>query len=120
MKRISLFLALCLAMSSFAFATTTNSADEDPIIRVQPVEKKAFKVHLANLQKETTRVVLTNLNGTTFFKETIRKHNGYAKKFDLDKMPQGRYLLKVSQGGEDHTKVIYLDEDTMRISGVTK
>lgn len=120
MKRFSLFLALCLAMSSFAFASTSNNADDNPIFRVKPVETKAIQVNLANLQQVTTSISLTDLSGKTFFKETIRKHNGYAKKFDLEKIPNGRYVLTVKQDGESYSKVIYVDNDAMRISGITK
>lgn len=120
MKRFSLFLALCLAMTSFANATTTNPANDDPIFRIKPVETKVFQINLANLQKKPTSVSLTNLKGTTFFKETIRNHNGYARKLNLGQLPNGRYVLTVKQNGEALSKVIYVDKDAMRISGITK
>lgn len=120
MKRFSLFLAMCLAISSFAFAGTSSTPDEDPIFRVKPIESKSFQVTLANLKKTTTSISLTNLSGTTFFKETIKKHNGYSKKLNLNKLPNGRYVLTVKQNGEKYSKVIYVDDDAMRISGITK
>lgn len=121
MKRFSLFLAICLAVTTFSFATTTNpTIEDDPIVRVKVVDAKIFQINLANLQKETTNVKLTNLRGTTYFKETIRNHNGYGKKINIDQIPNGRYVLTITHNKSSVTKVIYIDDDAIRVSGQTQ
>ena len=120
MKQVKLLLALlCLSfLATATFANPDPSAD-NVILSVEPVKAKTIEVHMANLQKTPTRLILKELNGDAiFFRETIRNHNGYGKKLSLEKLPKGRYLLTVSQKDAEWTSVVYVDSEKVQVSGI--
>lgn len=86
-------------------------------MRVKPTETKAIQITLANLQQTTTNLALKNLDGKVYYYDTIRKHNGYGKNLNLDKVPQGRYLLTVWQKDTEVTSVVVVGKDEIKVSG---
>lgn len=123
MKRITkLFLLLSLTMATtFAMANTVlPEATGKVIIRTKTVGEKAVRVHLANLQQSVTVVKLENIAGDEFFKEVVKNHNGYAADLNLNAVPEGRYVLKVTQDGEEWAQVIRVDNNGIYLSKVTR
>ena len=113
------FLALVatLALTLPAFAMANNTPAPGKLKFSTKVDGKKVMVHLANLQEMTTTISLENLNGDTrFYRGTIKKHNGYATQLHLDKLPNGRYTLKVDNNGEHYAKVIKVEGDQVWIS----
>lgn len=91
----------CLCLSFFvstpAFAADSGP-DEPLIVRSRPVFD-GLEITVANLEKETTRVELVNLDDDReIFTDNIRNHNGYRYKLNTDQLKHGRYLLKVKKG----------------------
>ncbi len=122
MKRIKLFvLALGLGLvANFAFANPNGGDSEKVILNVEAVGNKKVKVHLSNLQKITTNVVLTNLDGEIIFQEKIRDHNGYGKNLSLKRLPKGRYILSITQKDADPWQsVVLLQDNEVKVSRVT-
>ena len=120
MKHFKFILAgLCLSLfATFGFANP-NPDSEHLIMRVKLQDAKSIDVILANLQQEKTNLTLSSLDGTTYFFDTIRKHNGYGKNLSLSKMPQGRYILKVTQKGKELTSVIVVGKEKVKVSRVS-
>lgn len=120
MKHVKLILAgLCLSlMATFGFANP-NPDSEHLIMRVKSHEAKSINITLANLQLETTNLTLSSLDGTVYFSDIIRKHNGYGKSLSLHKVPQGRYVLKVTQKGTELTSVVVVGEEKVKVSRVS-
>ena len=120
MKRIALLLALCFGVATFSAVAAPSNDSGDLIVRIQPLKNKVFKLTLANLQQESTKVTLTNLSGTTtFFEDRISKHNGYTRKLNISNLANGRYVLTVKQNGREEVKVLYLKDDQILVSGYT-
>lgn len=120
MKHVKFMLAgLCLSlMATFGFANP-NPDSENLIMRVKSQEAKSIDITLANLQQQKTNLSLKSINGTTYFVDVIRNHNGYGKSLSLHKVPQGRYILTVSQKGTELMSVIVVGEEKVKVSRVS-
>lgn len=109
-----LFLSL-IATSSFA---NPNPDSENLIMRVNSTDAKSINITLANLQQVTTSLALKSIDGKIYYADTIRKHNGYGKSLSLHKVPNGRYVLTVSQKGTELTSVLVVRNDEIKVSRV--
>ncbi len=90
----TLLIAALILLSSWC--STARNADNHPIMRIEKSHlSQSIEVQLANLQQQTTRIALQDLEGTVWFSESVSKQNGYSKKLDLNGMPEGRYLCLV-------------------------
>lgn len=111
MKYLSLVLALCLSLTIPAVANVTNPADEIQMY-VTPVSEKTVDVALANLQQQRTTISIVSLDGsTTYYRDIVKKHNGYRKRLHLNELQDGRYVLVVEQGTEKRQQVIVLKKN---------
>ena len=120
MKRFTgMLLTLAfLLVGTFSNATPAPivTSDEDPKIISEVADYMSIKVQLVNLQQETTIVKLEDLSGKEYYKKTIKEHNGFARKLDLNDLREGRYLLKIEQDGHKWVQVVFVDEDVIRLS----
>lgn len=99
-----------ILLSSFvsipADAASIPFPDEPMIVRSQ-VGVMGLEVIIANLEQAITRVSLTNLDtDVQHFSDVVRKHNGYSWNLNLDKLPEGRYLLAVKKGDTVRQQVL--------------
>lgn len=70
-----------------------------------------LEVLIANLEQEKTTVSFTSLDtGLFYFKDRIRKHNGYTYNLNFDRLEFGRYLLTVKKGNTVRKQVILKSE----------
>ena len=116
MKKLLLALAVitsCAISPSFA-----NITYDDILIYVDNSEGKAFNLQLANLQKVSTKVAIKDMDGSIYFEDYITDHNGYAKKINLKKLKDGKYLLNVMQGKQKLVQVIVVKGDKLWFSKV--
>lgn len=110
----------CLFAFAFILLTLPLAANDDPILKVRSeVDGKALIVQITNLQQQPAKMVLESLDGEeTFFTKTIRNHNGYRSKIDLEKLPRGRYIFKVVQDGKAYKQVVLIRENSVKLSSV--
>ena len=112
MKRMLVFLVCLFALSTFPAVAAdypTETEPENILVRTKALNAHSFKLVLANLQQENTRIVLEDISGTRmYFNHTVRKHNGFATVLNLEKVPEGRYVLRIIQNNEALTQVIAL------------
>lgn len=122
MKRFTgMLLALAFVFAgTYSYATSTfdSSIEDDPKIVSKVIDLKALKVQLVNLQKETTIVKLEDMSGTEFYRRTIKDHNGFARRLDLNQLDNGRYMLKIEQGSKQWVQVVLVDDDQVRVSKI--
>jgi hypothetical protein len=79
--------ALLLLIVGYAFAFS-------PVVRIAGEKKIELKL---NNVSENTELVIKDLNGYTFYSETIEKSQGiYAKTFDLTTLPNGTYQVELT------------------------
>lgn len=112
MKYLSLLLAVCLAFVALP-ASANPTKPETITVEVKAVNKKTVEVALTNLQRERTDITLQSLDkNTTFYRETLRKHNGFRKRLNLKDLSEGKYLLTIQQSGETYEQVIVIKDAT--------
>ncbi|MCB0635038.1 MAG: hypothetical protein KDC54_00390 [Lewinella sp.] len=88
----------------------SSVTDQDQVIRLQ----------LANLQGEKTVVSLTNLDGDAYFTNVVRDHNGYLVKLNMKQAEEGRYVLRVTQGDETYSQIVYYRQGEIVLSQVAE
>lgn len=108
-----------LAIASAVFYCTPALANTPPaklLLKVETVDHNHLVLHLANLLQETTEVSIQNFEGTTYFRQTITDHNGYAANLNLEALPEGRYLLRVNSKDSQIDQVLVKGEGTLFVS----
>jgi hypothetical protein len=119
MKRIVMLLLLALPM--LQVAAKSISADDRIIMRTSMTDFKIIKLQLANLQKSRTQVTVESLAGEKLLEEVIVKHNGYQTNLNLKELPNGRYILKVTNAdGENLRQVLVVSANGVQFSDVTE
>lgn len=111
MKYLSFMLALCLA-----FTLPVLASEPDPNAEVQmyvtKVSEKSLDVALTNLQNQRTTISIVSVDrAITYYRDIIKKHNGYRKRLNLSELQDGKYILVVERGTEKRQQVIVLKKD---------
>jgi hypothetical protein len=112
------FLSI-LAIASAVFYCTPALANTPPaklLLKVETVDQNHLTLHLANLQMETTVLSIQDFEGTTYFRQTINDHNGYAANINLEALPEGRYLLHITGKDSQIVQVVVKAEDALYVS----
>jgi hypothetical protein len=117
MKKSLSILTLAVAV----FWCTTLGATSTPdklLMKTHTVENTHLVLQLANLQQQKTVVSISDFAGTTYSRQTITDHNGYSVSMDLEQLPEGRYVLLVSQNGQQMKQIIYKNENMLLVSKI--
>ena len=120
MKNFMLIAALvCSVASTYAFNTEVPAKiDDDLIINVDQLDNKQFILHIANLQQQITNIKIQDLEGNIYYREKVKDHNGFAKKIDLKELPEGRYVLSITQNDRRFSQVVLVDSDNLLFSRI--
>lgn len=114
------FFALLLGLAIFslpAMANTNPEPADGKLIFKTTVDGKSVIYRLSNLQKQDTKVAIYSMNGDTrYYKGYISDHNGYAKRLNLKKLPEGKYKMVVENELESVTKVMKIEDDMILFS----
>lgn len=119
MKRIFFLAALLLGVMSMPYAHAAPPGGEI-LWKVVAKEGKVLKVNLANLQQVKTVVQLKDLKGSSYFTRVVRNHNGFLRLLNLSQLPEGKYVLSVSQSDEVISQVVVVDEDGLKLSAISR
>ena len=96
MKKYLVLLIACALACAFTFASG-NDNGENMIVKFQKGDiAKTVIVRLANLEKLPTEVGVLGADGIFWYSKFILWKNGYATEFNLNEMPEGDYVLYVS------------------------
>lgn len=117
MKKSLSILTLAVAI----FWCTTLGATPTPnklLMKTHTVDNTHLVLQLVNLQQLKTVVSLSDFAGTTYSRQTITDHNGYKVSMDLEQLPEGRYILLVSQNGQQMKQVVYKNDAMLLVSEV--
>ena len=109
-------LLLCFAQAQ---AANYPPVEGSLLLKVSQMEDNVLLLQVANMQQASTTVSLADLNGNTYFRQQVSKHNGYSWKVNLAEAPDGRYVLRVQQKGEQRSQVIYKNEDEIWLSQIS-
>jgi hypothetical protein len=124
MKKLFKWTTLVVALSllcTYSYANTTlPAAPAKMLVKVQQPESGVIMLHLANLQQINTTITLHDLEGTSYFRQQVNKHNGYSLKMSLSEVPDGRYIMRIHQAnGQEVSQIIYKSEDQLLLSQLT-
>ena len=119
--RVFAFLFCCM-LGSFGLLNANNDFDfGNMVMKTAASEEGNLILRLANLQTEVTNIRFTNLaENNLYFSKRVTKHNGYAAELDLEKLPDGRYLLEVSQKDVVLTQVIVRENNRLLFSDIVE
>ena len=112
--------AMALFATSFSLQANPPSEAGRLSLCARAIEGKMVVIQLVNLAEQPTFLSLRNTYGDLYYKESIRKHNGHRALLDLNKLPEGRYILSVSQKGMKKTQVIRVSEGQILVSHCQK
>lgn len=114
MKKLLMLLAACLMVMGTAPNLHANAypiPGSKMIVRITKGDAvKMLNVQVANLQKERTQVCLQDMDGKIWFSDYVLREAAYAKKFNLNGMPDGDYLFFVSNKRGSHLQMITMGE----------
>ncbi|GJM35598.1 MAG: hypothetical protein DHS20C18_45990 [Saprospiraceae bacterium] len=121
---MKVFKWMATAMFAFFFLSanavnTTNLPDNEDrlLLYINSVEGKSFVLQLANLQKETTNVLIEDLSHKeTLYYRRLKNHNGFSTKMNLKDLTEGRYKISIKQGDLEIIKVFRVENDELIFS----
>ena len=89
--RKSLIVGLTV-LSTMSFASVTDLQSN-----VKKTGEKSFALYLNDLSTNV-QIVLKDQEGRTLYKEQVKDRENYARNFNLDKLAEGEYTLKIEDG----------------------
>ncbi len=112
------FFLASFAFLLFAFAAPLAAADgNEPLIVRSQMSESGLELIVANLEQAFTTVTMENLDTKeSVFFDRIKNHNGYSYNFQLDALPKGRYLLKVTKDKTIRQQVIVIGKNGVMCS----
>lgn len=116
MKQLCLAIALLTATSFYTTISASGNYDAEPIVKIKSAEQQAsIDIFLANLLHETTYLEITDIRGTSIYKETIVDQRAYAKKLNLSDIVDGKYLVFVENDRIEVTQPVFIKKGTVEI-----
>lgn len=115
-----LLVALVLAVAT-AFSQPVQTGPDPQmkgklIINVDKGDQvKTIDIHLANLQKERTQIALQHVNSDLVYSEWVWGEHGFAKKINLNGMPEGEYVLFVRNKNIAYAQAIAMDDEDLAL-----
>jgi hypothetical protein len=117
-----LFAALLVSQPTFA----NPSVDEDAIVKVEvkgSIDSKLLLVDLSNLQTEYVSISILDGDEHVLYSEKVSNVKSFTKKFNLWKLQEGFYTLKVAQSKfktvqpfEVTSKNVIVDESVKKVN----
>lgn len=108
-KQLKVLTAMALILAALIVATAATENHE--IIRINKGDAaKTIDIRLANLQRNITTVILQDMEGVCWYRESIRNEDGYSKRLNLNGMPNGYYFCYVNNRNVFISQHLYLSE----------
>ncbi len=113
-------LALFLLCAYAPISAHAQVGDQDPMRVTSEADGMSLNILLVNLQKETTTINLSTIDGEeVFFTEEIANHNGYNMELQLQELPEGTYLLTVIKGNKIRHQVVVIEFGDVLLSSIS-
>lgn len=117
-KQIKLIVAMLLLGAATTFA---NQPPKSPSRLLVNIEKSTdaqacLDLRLANLEKQGTTISLQDLSGNQWFSQFVWRQVGYAKRLNLQGMPDGVYTLSVKHRDATVIQVLRLSKGNLELS----
>lgn len=104
-----------------AATTFANQLPNSPSRLLVNIEKSTdaqacLDLRLANLEKQGTTILLQDLSGNQWFSQYVWHKAGYAKRLNLQGMPDGVYTLSVKHRDATVIQVLRLSKGNLELS----
>ena len=86
----SMLTAVMIMVSTFALAN-----DNKPAVKIEKTGVKTFAVIAYGLNEGETEIAFRDQDGRILYSSTLKGGERYAKKLDLNNLPNGKYVLEV-------------------------
>jgi predicted peptidase len=109
-----LFTACLMVMGTALnlHANVVPAPDSKMIVKIEKGdEAKTIKLYVANLLDQRTEVSLQDMDGKIWFSEYVWNEAGFAKKLNLNEMPEGNYLFFVLNKNGKFVQMLSLGEN---------
>lgn len=108
------FLAMSMPIRANIIPTATSTVN----LCTQAVEAKKVVIQITNMEQQPTFLILQSTDGAVYYRESIRGHNGHRALLDLERLPEGKYILNVRRKGEKEavSQVIRIMEGRVLVS----
>lgn len=118
-KQIKLIVAMLLFSTVATFANSLPS--NSPSRLLVSIEKsegsvQCLDLRLANLEKQGTTISLQDLSGNNWYSHYVSRQYGYAKKLNLQGMPDGVYTLSIKHPDATIIQVLRLSKGNLELS----
>ncbi len=120
MKRFHWLATLCLALMTAPMWANDLSpvTTTDILVNAKITSGKTISLKVSNLQMEKTSIRITDLKGNnTFYRDSVKDHNGYGRRLNLSDLPSGKYMLTVKQKDENVKQIIVIRDSYVLLSG---
>ena len=86
-----------IAIVTVIFASSLNgfSNDPKPVVAIKPLDGKNFALYINNIGEEKTRISIKDDKGYTLITESLRNKSSYSRKFNMNNLPEGQYVLEL-------------------------
>ncbi len=108
---VALIFALLFIATKFSFAQEAM-----PIIKIESAAASMdVNIYLANLLDQTTKVYLKNEKGQNVFTEHIDKKAAFAKRLDLKRLDEGKYMFYIIRETEEIVQPILVKKTGVEV-----
>lgn len=120
MKKMMMLAIMMLAVATLAVQAFPGTNDDELGLQVSSEvrkdQTKTVELRLSNLELKNTRVLIEDFNGGTYFSDTFKNRNGYARALNLNQLPNGRYRLVIRQKGVEMIQIVSVKDNTVLVS----
>jgi len=95
---------------------TIGIAVASPDVSVVNVGNKSFALYMNNVNNADVRVTLTDKEGVVLLNDRVKKAAAFARKYNLQNLPEGDYALSVVNGSETVVQPITVSGNNLEIS----
>lgn len=120
MKILKSFFLIALMALSFSLHADNEKPEARFNVQTEVVDQSNIIYTVYNLQQMITTVRITSIDGeNTFYKNVIKKHNGYSEMMRMGQLTDGRYLFEITQGETTKKQVILIRNKQVALSAMS-
>jgi len=99
---------LTVVFAIFLASTNGFSTDPSPAVRIKSLGIRNFVIYIDNLNSKRIKISLRDTTGFVLYNKNIKGEGTYAKKYNVNNLPKGRYVLdfKNEMGSRSYTIVL--------------
>ena len=106
---------LTVVFAIFIANTNGFSTDPFPAVRVKSMGIRNFAIYIDKFNSKHIKLSLRDTTGFVLYNKNIKSEGAYAKKYDLNNLPKGRYLLDLKDEISSRSYTIVLSDNELTV-----